>query len=183
MYSQANFEVSGLAGDAKGNIYAALMNIDSHSKAKKNELTLRQQASALEERARALDLELARMLDEKKAEWETGLRQSLGKEQALKMKEKEKQIDDLRKVIDDLKRKSEQGSQERQGEVLELDIQATLEHLFPFDTIAPVPKGTAGADLIQTIHSSTGQGCGSIIWEMKNTRRWQSSWLGKLKDD
>jgi len=151
--------------------------------AQRAELELRNKAEELEARARELDLELARRLDEKKAEWEASLRQALSAEQELKLKEKEKQIEDMKRVIDDLKRKSEQGSQETQGEVLELDVQAALERQFPHDTIRPVPKGMTGADLIQEVRDSTLNPCGQIIWEVKNTKHWQPAWLDKLKDD
>lgn len=151
--------------------------------AQQAELALRQQAEALEARARELDLEIARRLNARKAEWEAGLRQSLGLEQELKLKEKEKQIEDMKRVIDDLKRKSEQGSQEMQGEVLELDIQATLKRQFPHDVIRPVPKGMTGADLIHEVRDGSLNPCGSLIWEGKNTKHWQPAWLDKLKAD
>lgn len=151
--------------------------------AQKAELALRRQAEDLERRARELDLELARRLDAKRAEWEAHLRQTLAAEQDLKLKEKEKQIEDMKRVIDELKRKSEQGSQELQGEVLELDIQAALERQFPHDEIQPVPKGVSGADLIQTVLDGQGRACGKIVWETKNTKHWSPQWLAKLKDD
>jgi len=153
------------------------------AEAQKAELELRRQAEALETRARELDLELARRLDAKKTEWEAGLRQTLTAEQDLKLKEKEKQIDDMKRVIDDLKRKSEQGSQEMQGEVLEIDIQAALERQFPHDVIRPVPKGMTGADLIQEVRDASLAPSGQIIWEVKNTKHWQAQWLDKLKAD
>lgn len=153
------------------------------AEAQRNELALRQQATALEERARSLDLEIARRLDEKKAEWEAGLRQRLGEEQSLKLKEKEKQIEDLKKLVDEMKRKSEQGSQELQGEVLELDIQAALERQFPQDVIEPIARGVRGADLVQQVRNGVLQPCGSIVWECKNTKNWQPAWIGKLKED
>lgn len=159
---------------------------EEHAKleqAQKAELDLRRQAEALETRARELDLELARRLDAKRAEWEANLRQTLSAEQELKLKEKEKQIEDMKRVIDELKRKSEQGSQELQGEVLELDIQAALERQFPHDTIQPVPRGVSGADLIHTVLDAQGRACGKVVWETKNTKHWSPQWLAKLKDD
>ena len=124
-----------------------------------------------------------RRIDAEKSLLENKLRQTLGEEQELKFKEKEKQIDDLRKVIDNLKRKSEQGSQELQGEVLELDIQASLEQAFPNDAIEPVAKGSRGADLIQKVRNGRQEECGAIIWETKNTKQWQKAWIDKLKTD
>ena len=61
----------------------------------------------------------------------------MAEQQALKLKEKDKLIDDLRTALEDAKRKSEQGSQERQGEVLEIDIEAELARRFPRDAILP----------------------------------------------
>jgi hypothetical protein len=151
--------------------------------AEKAELTLRQQAEALEARAQELDLEVARQLGAKKAEWEQVVRHTLGQEQDLKLKEKEKQIDDMKQVIDDLKRKSEQGSQEMQGEVLEIDIQEALERQFPQDAIRPVPKGMSGADLIHEVRDGAFNPCGALVWEVKNTKHWQAAWLDKLKAD
>lgn len=151
--------------------------------AQEAELALRQEKSALEVRRRELDLEVARKLDAQRGKIEEELRKSAADEQALKLREKDKQIDDLKKLVDEMKRKSEQGSQETQGEVLELDIQAALEARFPHDLIRPVAKGKSGADLIQEVRDATLSPCGSIVWEVKNTRHWQPAWIAKLKDD
>jgi hypothetical protein len=153
------------------------------AQAQQAELELRKKAEDLEARSRELDLELARRLDAKKSEWEASLRQLLAAEQDLKLKEKEKQIEDMKRVIDDLKRKSEQGSQERQGEVLELDIETALAQHFPLDQIAPVKKGARGADVIHTVRNDALEVCGRIVWEAKNARNWSNGWLAKLKDD
>jgi hypothetical protein len=82
-----------------------------------------------------------------------------------------------------LKRKLEQGSQQLQGEGLEMTLEALLRHAFPMDEIVPVPKGMNGADLLQRVRSPSGQVCGAIIWEAKQTKAWQPLWLQKLKDD
>lgn len=153
------------------------------AEAQKQELVLRQQAAQLEERARDIDLQIARQLAEEKRSLEESLRRAAAEEQALKLAEKDKQVDDLKKLIEEMRRKSEQGSQELQGEVLELDIQESLERFFPLDNVAAVPKGVAGADVIQTVCNGAAQACGSIVWETKNTKHWQSGWIAKLKDD
>jgi hypothetical protein len=147
------------------------------------ELTLRKEKIALEERQRELDLEVARKLDAEKQRLEEAIRKTVGEEQALKVKEKDKQIEDLKKLLDEAKRKSEQGSQETQGEVLELDIQAMLQQHFPHDLIHPVPKGVRGADLVQEVRNGTLQPCGTIVWETKNTKNWSHGWVNKLKED
>lgn len=151
--------------------------------AQKRELELARQTAELQQKQQELDLELERRLASARVEEEKRLRALIGEEQSLKLAERDKQIDDMKKVIDDLKRKSEQGSQEAQGEVLELDIQAALTQQFPHDAIAPVPKGVSGADLIQDVKNGQGQACGRIVWETKNTKHWSASWPAKLKDD
>ena len=147
------------------------------------ELALRNEKSELEQRARELDLEVARKVDDEKKQIEQAIRKTAAEEQSLKLREKEKQIDDLRKALEDAKRRSELGSQELQGEVLELDIQVTLERQYPHDRIEPVPKGMRGADIIQHVHNGQQQSCGTIIWETKNTKNWSLGWIDKLKDD
>jgi hypothetical protein len=151
--------------------------------AQQAELSLRKEKAILEERSRALDLEVARKVDAEKQRLEEAIRKAATEEQSLKLKEKEKQIEDLRKALDDAKRRSELGSQELQGEVLELDIQAALERQFPHDDIEPVPKGMRGADIVQRVIDGRGRECGSIVWETKNTKHWQAQWLIKLKED
>lgn len=151
--------------------------------AQQRELELARQAAELRQRQQELDLELERRLAAARAEEEKRLRDLIGQEQSLKLAERDKQIEDLKRLIDEMKRKSEQGSQELQGEVLELDIQAALERQFPHDEITPVPKGVAGADLIQTVIDGQGRACGKIVWETKNTKHWSGAWLAKLKDD
>jgi hypothetical protein len=101
----------------------------------------------------------------------------------LKLAEKEKQIQDAKKVNDELKRKLEQGSQQAQGEVLELQLEELLRSAFPRDQIEPVPKGCNGADIVQTVISRSGRACGTILWESKRTKAFSDGWLQKLKDD
>jgi hypothetical protein len=151
--------------------------------AEQQELALRKKARELEEKQQKLDLELERRVEAERTTIEKRLRGQLDEVQTLKLKEKEQQIEDLRKAVDELRRKSQQGSQERQGEVLELDIEAALNEQFPRDDVRPVPKGMRGADLVQEVRNSAGQPCGTILWETKNTRHFQSGWIDKLKQD
>jgi hypothetical protein len=151
--------------------------------AQKRELALLSRTRELEERQQELDLEVARRVDAEKSRIEEELRRVAAEQHALKLKEKDKQIEDLKALLEEARRKSEQGSQERQGEVLELDLEAVLERSFPQDVIRPVPKGVRGADLIQEVRDAALQPCGSIIWESKNTKQWSPNWPEKLKDD
>lgn len=151
--------------------------------AQQAELELRAQKTALENRARELDLEVARRVDAEARRVQEALRRDFAEQQELKLKEKEKLIEDLRRALEDAKRKSEQGSQERQGEVLEINVEAELARRFPQDIISPVTKGARGADLLQEVRNGAGRSCGLIVWETKNTKRWQPVWLDKLKQD
>jgi len=81
------------------------------------ELGLRKKMQELEERAHELDLEVARRLDAEMQRLEASLHRTIGEEQALKVRGKDKQIEDLKKLVDEMKRNSEQGSQACQGEV------------------------------------------------------------------
>lgn len=106
-------------------------------------------------------------------------------EDALKLKvlEKEQTIASMQKQIEELKRKAEQGSQQLQGEVQELELEALLRAKFPRDTIEPVPKGEHGGDALQHVVGPNGQPCGTIIWESKRTKNWSDGWLAKLRED
>lgn len=101
----------------------------------------------------------------------------------LRVREKEEQIASMARQIEDLKRKAEQGSQQLQGEIQELELEALLHRKFPLDLLEPVPKGEFGGDLIQRVVGPTGQICGSILWEAKRTKNWSAGWLSKVRDD
>jgi hypothetical protein len=101
----------------------------------------------------------------------------------LKVKEKEETITAMQKQIEDLKRCAEQGSQQLQGEVQELELENLLRAKFPFDAIEPVPKGEYGGDVLHRVVGAGGQSCGTIMWESKRTKAWSDGWLTKLRDD
>ena len=73
--------------------------------------------------------------------------------------------------------------QERQGEVLEIDIEVELARRFPQDAVLPVAKGARGADLMHEVRDRALRVCGTIVWEIKNARHWQPAWIDKLKVD
>jgi hypothetical protein len=101
----------------------------------------------------------------------------------LKLRDKDETIQSMQRQIEDLKRRSEQGSQQQQGEVLELEMESLLRATFPLDAIEPVAKGEFGGDLVQRVLAATGSSAGSILWETKRTRRWNDSWLAKIRAD
>ena len=101
----------------------------------------------------------------------------------LKVMEKDQIIQSMQKKLEEMQRKAEQGSQQLQGEVLELQIESMLSGKFPHDHIDPVPKGEHGGDILQRVLLSTGAACGTILWELKRTKNWSDGWLAKLRDD
>src|SRR3989338_3448806 len=93
-------------------------------------------------------------------------------EHELKDKEKDKQMNDLKKEINEWKRKAEQGSQKLQGEVLEQELEQILREQFSTDEIDPISSGINGADILQKVCSKTGKICGTILIESKNAKNW-----------
>ena len=101
----------------------------------------------------------------------------------MRLKELEKQLEDQKKLADEMRRKAEQGSMQLQGEVQELALEEMLKATFPFDVISEVGKGVRGADCIQTVRNNVGQECGKIIYESKRTNAFANDWIDKLKAD
>ncbi|MGJ4942091.1 DUF2130 domain-containing protein [Bradyrhizobium sp. HKCCYLS1011] len=100
-----------------------------------------------------------------------------------KVAEKETQIAGMQRQIEELRRKAEQGSQQLQGETLEIALESQLRARFPRDLIEPVPKGEFGGDVLHRVVAPNGQPCGTILWESKRTKNWSDGWLAKLRDD
>lgn len=151
--------------------------------AEQAELELRKERRQLEEQKEALELTVTRKLDEERVKIREAAKKEAADERQLKDAEKDKLINDLRTQIEELRRKSEQGSQQTQGEVLELFMEDLLCRTFPLDTILPVAKGVHGGDAVQIVHDATGAECGIILWESKRTKAWSDGWLPKLRDD
>ncbi|MBM3633368.1 MAG: DUF2130 domain-containing protein [Alphaproteobacteria bacterium] len=101
----------------------------------------------------------------------------------LKILESQTQMAAMQRQIEELKQRAEQGSQQLQGEVQELELEDNLRSSFPQDIIQPVPKGEFGGDVIHQVFGSLGQMCGTILWESKRTKNWSDAWLVKLRDD
>jgi hypothetical protein len=147
------------------------------------ELALRKEKRELEDQKAALELEVARRVDAQIAQVREAARKDALDERQLKEREKDLQIAGMLKQIEELKQKAEQGSQQIQGEVLELDLEESLRRAFPVDDILPVPKGTFGGDISQRVRDPSLGDCGLILWESKRTKHWNSEWITKLKDD
>lgn len=96
---------------------------------------------------------------------------------------KETQLIGMQRQIEDLRRKAEQGSQQLQGESLELELETLLRRRFPEDQIDRILKGEYGGDLLQQVFSPHRRLCGKILWEAKRTKSWSDGWLAKLRHD
>jgi hypothetical protein len=125
---------------------------------------------------------------EKKVQADLGAEREKAKKEAeeelkLKVMEKDQTITAMQKQIEDLKRRAEQGSQQLQGEVQEMELESLLAAKFPRDTIQAVPKGEFGGDVLQRVIGPLNQVCGTILWECKRTKNWSDGWLPKLRED
>lgn len=132
---------------------------------------------------REKELEMEKRFSEEQEKLRKEEQRRIEEQFKLLLMEKDKKISDIQKVKEDLQRKLEQGSQQMQGEVLELAIEEMLKKEFPYDDIKPVPKGINGGDIIHVVRTMDGKTCGTIMWEMKRTKAWSPQWIPKLKDD
>lgn len=151
--------------------------------AKENELQMRKDKNKLEEEKQNFELEKQRQFDEERKKIFEEAGRKATEEQRYTIAQLKKQLTDATKAKDDLARKLEQGSQQTQGEVLELELEEILKAEFPYDEIVPVPKGVSGADVIQKVIDRSGRPCGQIVWESKNAQAWKNEWIQKLKDN
>jgi hypothetical protein len=168
-----------------------LAELEAVVKAKDEKLADAQKAQAelirkqreLDDQKRELDLTVETRVQESLGEVRDKAKREAEEELALKVAERDESIAGLRRQIEVLKQKAEQGSQQLQGEVQELELEALLATKFPADLVEPVPKGEFGGDILHRVLSSSGQLCGTLIWESKRTKNWSDGWLGKLRND
>ncbi|NPC59307.1 DUF2130 domain-containing protein [Caenimonas soli] len=137
----------------------------------------------LDDAKRELDLTVEKRVQAGLTDVRTQAKREAEDGMRLKVAEKDQAIASMQQKIEELKQKAEQGSQQLQGEVLELELEQLLRAKFPFDLIEPVPKGEFGGDALHRINSPSGTACGTILWESKRTRNWSDAWLVKLRED
>lgn len=151
--------------------------------ANSREIEMRKQARELEEARKNLELETMRKIDEERKTIVEQTRLQEAEKHRLEQAEKDKQLDQLKKSLEEANRKATQGSQQIQGDVQENDLKEILSSNFALDKIEDVPTGVRGADLVHLVVSNFGRNCGKILWESKRTQRWSDDWVQKLKDD
>jgi hypothetical protein len=149
----------------------------------KAELALRLQRDELEQRTKTLDLEVARKVDDQRKAIHEQASKDADEKSRLRLAEKEKTIADMQVKLEEAQRKATQGSQQLQGEVLELDFESTLRNFFPQDTVESVKTGSRGGDVLQRVLGEMGRSVGTIFWETKRAQSWGGDWAAKAKQD
>ena len=91
--------------------------------ARHTELAMRKRERELERKHQELELTVARKLDDERNRIVADTQTRAAEQHRLKDAEKERQLTDMRRQIEDLKRKAEQGSQQLQGEAGEGELE------------------------------------------------------------
>lgn len=130
-----------------------------------------------------LELENEKKLNEERDKLKEDITKTVTEKARLKELELEKKLSDTQKALEDAQRKSQQGSGQLQGEVMELNLEEMLKKEFVYDEFLPIPKGVEGADIWQKVKNKHGQEAGSLLWEIKRTKAFSKGWLSKLRDD
>lgn len=156
---------------------------DELTRMRETEIQLRRERQELQDLRATEELELERRLAEERGKIAEQAAQRADDRHRLAEAEYRKKLDDVQRVNDELRRKLEQGSQQLQGEVLELHVEQSLASNFAHDLIEEVKKGVRGADVIQIVRTPLGANAGKIIWEAKRADHWSDRWLDKLKMD
>ncbi|MES2893328.1 MAG: DUF2130 domain-containing protein [Bacteroidota bacterium] len=158
--------------------------------ARRKELEFLQKERLLLNKEAELELTLQKKLQEERTVISEQVRSQELEKNALKenafqlrLKELQLQLDEQKKLAEEMRRRAEQGSMQRQGEVQELLLEDILREAFPFDLVEEVGKGVEGADCMQIVRNNIGKECGKIIYESKRTKTWNNAWVEKLKAD
>ena len=147
------------------------------------ELQLRKEKDAIDQRVKDIDLEVARKVDEQRKAIHEQASKDADEAARLKLAEKDKTISDMQLKLEEAQRKATQGSQQLQGEVLEVDFESTLRRMFPQDTIEPVKTGVRGGDILQRVLGEMGRPAGTMFWETKRAQTWGGDWTTKARQD
>lgn len=168
-------------------------NLDNEARlkaAREKELDFLKKMQELKNKEQEMDIKMQQQLMEARTELSQLVRKE--EEEKSKLKEQEylfrenelkQQLEQQRKLADEMKRKAEQGSMQLQGEVQELMLEAMLRQRFPFDLIEEVGKGVRGGDCVHVIRNQFGQECGKIVYESKRTNAFSNDWIDKVKAD
>lgn len=191
--AQTQIEVAKVkaAEQAQTRLESKLKDMQEESAAdKKDNQELREQLKLLMQQLREsnkakenAELEMQKKLVEEEAKIRETAEKAADEKQRLNLAARDKTIADLQKSLDEAQRKAAQGSQQLQGEIMELDLETAMADAFRDDDIEPIAKGTKGGDIRQVVKSPRGTVCGVMLWEIKRTKNWVDGWIPKLKED
>lgn len=128
-----------------------------------------------------LEIEMKKKLDLEREDIRIKAQAAASLEKEQEILQLKKKLQDAEDSVNEAKKKMTQGSQQTQGEVLELELEDCLANNFRDDIVEEVKKGERGADVRQFVQNR-GQNCGLILWETKNAK-WSNQWIPKLKED
>lgn len=147
------------------------------------QLQLRLERQKLKDEREAQALLVQRQVDERVAERETQVRTQEQERASLRELDLQKRLDDMVAQLAEAQRRSTQGSQQLQGEVLELALEEGLRREFALDVIEEVKKGVRGGDVVHRVVTRDGKHAGILLWETKRARDFSAPWIAKLKED
>jgi hypothetical protein len=147
------------------------------------QIALREERQKLLDQKSQMALDIQKQVDTRVAERDVLIRTQEQQRSMLEKAELQKKIDDMAAKLTEAQAKAGQGSQQLQGEVLELVLEESLRRAFPMDVIEEVKKGQRGGDVLQRVMTRSGQPAGIILWETKRARDWSAQWTAKLKED
>lgn len=134
---------------------------------------------ALDEEKRELDLTVEKRVQASVDQIQLKAKQEAGEAAQRQVAVKDQTIGSMSRTIEELKRKAEQGSQQSQGDVLELELEGLLRGRLPTDLVEQVEK----VSLALTWFSKSMDRLDSwraLFSESKRTKAWSDGWLGKL---
>ncbi len=128
--------------EEKGELEAVIKEKDEKLvEARKAEADLRRKQRELDDKIQAVDVDVEKRVTEALGPERDKARMAADDEYRLKLEEEREKNKTLLRQLEEARRRAEQGSQQMQGEVQELDLERRLSEAFPRDTIEPVPKG------------------------------------------
>ena len=136
----------------------------------------------LERNERDRESEIKKQVQLAKKKLETEINGRLDDEYRGRDLEAQRKLSDARNQIADLKRRLDDSTRQLQGDVVEGRLADVLAMAFGGDDVQAVGK-RGGADVVQSVRAQSGETCGTIVWESKNTAGWSNAWLPKLRQD
>jgi hypothetical protein len=154
---------------------------DENAILKDQERQLRREREDIRRKEEDFDLLLAREVDRSRRELMAEAEGRARDAYLLKLKDRDETIQRMTRDLEAARRRAHQPSSELQGSVQEVALDEHLRAAFPDDEISRVAKGRAGADIIQSVRTRSGEPVGTIIWESKRAKVFGRDWIPTLK--